>query len=244
MKDKGRIHIGTSGWHYQHWKGPFYPEDMSAEEFLSFYSKQFRTVEINNSFYHLPDKKTFKDWAKVVPGDFTFAVKASRYITHMKKLNEPKEALDRFLDHAHGLENRLGPVLFQLPPHWRVNPDRLRNFLALLPEGIQSVFEFRDRSWFVDEIYRALKDKEAAFCIYYMKGHASPREVTADFVYVRFHGPDGEYGGKYTKKALHEWADAISGWSDQGKEIYCYFNNDQYGYATENARELKELLNA
>jgi uncharacterized protein YecE (DUF72 family) len=244
MKNKGKIYIGTSGWHYDHWRGPFYPKNLSADEFLSHYCKHFNTVEINNSFYHLPRKTTFLDWGNAAPQDFMFAIKASRYITHMKKLKEPKEALEKFLDHAEALGDKQGPVLFQLPPRWRANPNRLRDFFALLPKSVTSVFEFRDTSWFQDEIYQILKENDAAFCIYYMQEKASPLVVTADFVYIRFHGPDGVYAGKYTKKALKDWADDISDWSDEGKEIYCYFNNDQHGYAVENAIELKALLDA
>ena len=165
MKASENIHIGTSGWHYDHWSGPFYPEDLSKDEFLSYYSKVFHTVEINNSFYHLPSEETFTKWRDTVPDGFIFSVKASRYITHMKKLKDPQEPVTNFMKRVDVLEDKLGPILFQLPPRWKVNPERLINFLKALPAGFRYTFEFRDSSWFDQRVMDALTDQGAAFCI-------------------------------------------------------------------------------
>lgn len=242
MKRSGSIHIGTSGWHYAHWKGPFYPETISAEEMLSYYTGQFNTVEINTSFYQLPKKSTLELWKKTVPSDFIFALKGSRYITHMKKLKDPLRGVPPLLDAAGVLGEKLGPLLFQLPPRWRINSERLDAFLQFLPGDFRYVFEFRDPSWFSDDIYQILAKRGAAFCIYHLEGRLSPREVTTDFVYVRLHGPAGAYQGQYDVKTLSGWASALSTWQSQGKEIFCYFDNDEAGYAVHDALRLKEML--
>lgn len=236
------IHIGTSGWHYEHWEGPFYPPDISSSEYLSFYAAHLKSVEINNSFYHLPKKDTFEQWSKTVPQGFLFAVKASRYITHMKKLKDPQEPVANFLEPVQALGDRLGPLLFQLPPRWRANSERLETFLEILPDGIRAAFEFRDPSWFDERVYTALEEHNAAFCIYEFDRRISPKKITADFIYVRLHGPEGAYQGSYSTQELSGWAGAFSTWSSQGKEIYCYFDNDQAGYAVQNALELKDML--
>jgi uncharacterized protein YecE (DUF72 family) len=236
------VHIGTSGWHYNHWRGPFYPEDMRAGEFLEYYRKRFHTVEINNSFYQLPKKETLEGWKNAVPGDFIFAVKASRYITHMKKLKDPEKSTAKFLDRVEVLESRLGPVLFQLPPRWKFNPERLRAFLEALPEKYRCAFEFRDPSWFQEETLQGLQDHGAAFCIYEFAGRVSPKEVTADFIYVRLHGPGGPYRGQYEIRTLAGWAGAFSAWVQEGKEIFCYFDNDESGYAAQDALRLREMV--
>jgi uncharacterized protein YecE (DUF72 family) len=242
MTTVSNIHIGTSGWHYKHWSGPFYPADMRSEDYLAFYCQHFHTVEINNSFYQLPDESTLEDWQSHVPDGFVFAVKASRYITHMKKLKDPQEPVGTFMQRIAALKDRLGPILFQLPPHWHANPERLENFLQTLPKGHRFTFEFRDESWFDELIYEILRKHNAAFCMYYLEGKASPKEVTADFVYIRLHGAERSYQGKYTTSQLAGWAGAISAWSRMGKEVYCYFNNDIHAAAPENAAELNDML--
>ncbi len=236
------IHIGTSGWHYGHWKGPFYPDALSAKEFLVFYSRKFQTVEINNSFYKLPEESTLEAWKETVPPGFIFAAKASRYITHMKKLKEPRQSLATFLDRIAVLGDKLGPILFQLPPRWSCNPERLRHFLAALPGRFRFAFEFRDPSWINDQTCQALAEHGAAFCIFEIAGYLSPKEVTADFVYIRLHGPGGAYEGSYDTPTLAGWAGAIRSWAAQGKEVFCYFDNDQAGFAAQNALELQEML--
>ena len=241
-KMSAQVHIGTSGWHYKHWKGPFYPEDIPSCEMLGFYAARFSDAEINNSFYHLPEAGTLACWRDAVPEGFSFAVKASRYITHMKKLKDPQAPVAKFLERVEVLGKKLGPILFQLPPNWRPNPGRLKDFICCLPEGHRYVFEFRDPRWFDDQIYRLLEDSGAAFCIYHLAGAESPKKVTGDFVYIRLHGPDAAYQGSYSPQDLSGWAGAISSWMRQGKDVYCFFDNDQSGYAPADAMKLKEML--
>jgi uncharacterized protein YecE (DUF72 family) len=240
-KRKGRVRIGTSGWHYAHWKGSFYPEGLSPGEYFPFYARQFHTAEINNTFYRMPSAETVRAWREMAPPGFVFSVKASRYITHMKKLKDPSEPVRAFLGTMKPLGDRLGPVLFQLPPRFRVNAERLRAFLRALPKGGRYAFEFRDHTWFHDEVCEALEKRGAALCIYDLEGTVSPAKVTADFVYVRLHGPDGAYAGKYGARALRGWADAIQSWAGEGRDVYCYFDNDEKGYAAKNALELSRL---
>jgi len=236
------IYIGTSGWHYQHWKGPFYPKALSDENILDYYLKHFETAEINNTFYQLPEKETFAQWRDSAPEGFLFSVKASRYITHMKKLKDPEQPVANFIARIEVLGNNLGPVLFQLPPRWRPNIERLTSFLTTLPEDHRYAFEFRDESWFAKRTEEALRDRGAAFCIYEFEHRESPRPVTADFVYVRLHGPDGAYQGKYDDQTLKRWAEDILSWVNEGKKVFCYFDNDEKGYAPQNALKLKELI--
>jgi uncharacterized protein YecE (DUF72 family) len=242
MAGKPTVHIGTSGWHYEHWKGPFYPEDISPEKMLGFYAERFHTVEVNNTFYQMPEKKTLAEWRETVPKGFIFAVKASRFITHMKKLKDPEEPLSRFFAAVDELGPKRGPVLFQLPPRWGYNAGRLRAFLDALPRGNRYAFEFRDQSWYRREVYEVLRQYGAAFCIYHLAGHLSPKEVTADFVYIRLHGPAGAYEGQYSAGELSGWAGAVSAWLRQGKSVYCYFDNDQNGYAAQDALKLQQMV--
>jgi len=244
MMAKRRIRIGTSGWHYDHWKGPFYPEDIASADLLQYYAKRFKTVEVNNTFYQLPDKDTLCAWRTTAHPRFVFAVKASRYITHMKKLKDPGKTLPSFLARVDHLGDTLGPILFQLPPRWRRNEERLAQFLDALPEDRACAFEFRDRSWYSPGVYRLLREHGAAFCIYHLAGHQSPVEATAQFVYIRLHGPGAAYEGSYSDEALARWADRMSGWAQEGLDIYCYFDNDQSGYAPRDAFRLQSLLAA
>ncbi len=239
---KSPIHIGTSGWHYAHWQGTFYPADTQPADFLAYYKQQFRTVEINNSFYHLPEKKTFKAWRDGTPADFIFAVKASRYITHMKKLSDPKPSVRKFFSRVEALGGKCGPILFQLPPRWHANAERLDDFLNALPSGHRYAFEFRDETWFSSAINEILEKYNAAFCIHDLAGVTSPLTVTADFVYLRFHGPDGPYQGSYSAKQLKYWANAIRQWRREGRAVYCYFDNDEQGFAPKNALALKKMV--
>jgi uncharacterized protein YecE (DUF72 family) len=242
MTATSAFHIGTSGWHYDHWRGPFYPEDLAKRDFLQYYMERFHTVEINNTFYQLPKEETFIAWRDTVPEGFIFAVKGSRYITHMKKLKDPKDSLATLLGRVKALGEKLGPVLFQLPPKWHINVGRLRDFLAALPKDHRYAFEFRDPSWYEPEVYEALSKHGAAFCIYELGGHLSPKEVTADFVYIRLHGPGDAYRGQYEQRALAGWAGAVSAWARQGKRVFCYFDNDEAGYAAQDAMRLQQML--
>jgi uncharacterized protein YecE (DUF72 family) len=242
MELHNHINIGTSGWHYDHWKGPFYPRNLPARKMLPYYASHFRTLEINNSFYQLPKKETLEMWRKTAPGDFIFSMKASRYITHMKKLKDAPKTLPLFLETARVLEPKLGPLLFQLPPRWHVSLQRLGDFLNALPRGLRYAFEFRDPSWFQDQVYRALEEHGAAFCIYELEGRISPKEVTSDFVYVRLHGPGRAYQGQYDAKTLSSWAGEFFTWAGQGREIFCYFDNDQAGYAAQDALRIQTMV--
>jgi uncharacterized protein YecE (DUF72 family) len=242
MGEWQNVHVGTSGWHYGDWAGPFYPKDLPKKKFLPFYAEHFHTVEINNSFYRLPKEETLKAWRKSVPPGFVFTVKASRYITHMKKLKDPKDALSSFLERVQALGDKLGPILFQLPPRWRFNPERFYDFLETLPTRHRYAVEFRDQSWQNPSVYEAMKLFGIAFCIYDLNGYLSPKEITADFIYIRLHGPKGAYRGKYNIQTLSGWAGAISAWTNQGREVFCYFDNDEAGYAAQNALRLQEMM--
>jgi len=239
-----RIRVGTSGWSYGHWRGPFYPAGLPEGEWLAYYAERLDTVEINNTFYQLPTPSALQGWRDAVAEDFVFSVKASRFITHMKKLKEPEAALAKFFERIALLAPKLGPVLFQLPPHWRLDLSRLRYFLEALPAEYRYAFEFRDRSWWVGEVYELLARHEAAFCIHDLAGVLSPREVTSNLVYVRLHGPDGAYQGSYGTATLAAWVDSFSAWAAQGRRVYCYFDNDQWGDAALNAEQMREMIHA
>ncbi|MGN6416255.1 MAG: DUF72 domain-containing protein [Pseudobacter sp.] len=240
---KGNIYIGTSGWHYKHWKGTFYPDNIKPDEQFAFYAEHFSTVEINNSFYKLPEPGTFTAWRRSAPRNFLFAVKASRYITHMVKLKANRQSFDKFFSRVVKLEEKLGPILFQLPPRWKVNTERLATFLSQLPTGHRYTFEFRDHTWYTREVLDLLKKWNCAFCIYHLERHLSPLEVTADFVYIRLHGPGNKYQGSYSSRALSTWAARCKKWLQQKKDVYIYFDNDQAGYATKDALLLAKKIN-
>lgn len=240
----GNIYIGTSGWHYKHWKRIFYPEGLSDAQQLPFYTESFGTVELNNSFYRVPAITAFKKWKETVPLDFLFSVKANRYITHRKKLHEVKEATIDFIRRSSQLEDKLGPILFQLPPNWAINTTRLAAFLAELPENYRYTFEFRNPTWYNDEIYQLLNQYRCAFCIYELAGHLSPVKTTADFVYVRLHGPGEKYQGSYADDSLTSWASRCHNWKKEGKDVFVYFDNDQKAYATFNAQTLLKMVDS
>jgi len=238
----GKILIGTSGWSYDHWLGPFYPEGLNQDDFLGFYADHFATVEINSTFYGLPEERTLRAWSDATPADFVFACKASRYTTHMKKLNDPHASTARFFDAIEALGGKLGPILFQLPPHWHVNLDRLAAFLGALPTQYRYAFEFRDETWFSDETCALLEQHGAAFCIYDLNRRRSPVVLTARFAYVRLHGPDGPYRGRYDGRTLAGWARRFKIWSDEGLYVYCYFDNDELGHAASDAHRLIDMI--
>ena len=241
-RGKARIHIGTSGWHYMHWKGPYYPKDLPAKDFLSQYAEDFQTVEVNNTFYKLPEISTLKHWKGTVPKDFIFSVKASRYITHVKKLKDPKSSLKKFFSRMEYLKKNLGVILFQLPPKWGLNLERFETFLQALPKGYRYAFEFRETSWLSKDVYKLLKKRGHALCLYEFAGVKTPLLVTAKFIYVRLHGPKGAYQGSYSSRALDKWAKQFLEWKKKGIEVYCYFDNDEKGYAAQNALQLLKKL--
>jgi uncharacterized protein YecE (DUF72 family) len=236
------IRIGTSGWHYRHWLGTFYPADLKTSQMFAFYQRFFDTVELNNSFYRLPTPEAFLAWRESADRDFVFAVKGSRFLTHNKKLKEPEQALHNLLPRADLLGEKLGPVLFQLPPKWKLNLERLEIFLQALPKVHRYTFEFREPTWHTQAVYDTLQRHNAAYCIHELAGFHTPILVTADFAYVRLHGPGGKYQGSYTDAKLQEWADRIAEWSRKLKAVYVYFDNDDSGYAPRNALELKKRV--
>lgn len=241
-RSRGVCRIGTSGWHYPHWRGAFYPKDTPQCNYLRHYAGVFSTVEINNSFYRLPSEQTLRDWADATPPGLIFACKASRYITHMKKLKDPEVSLSSFLDRMAVLGDKLGPVLFQLPPHWRPDARRLEAFLEALPTDRRFTFEFRDPRWNESDILRLLERHRSAYCCFDLGGTPSPIRITADFAYVRLHGPGAPYRGSYSNSRLAEWAARITGWRTGGLDVYCYFDNDERAYAPSNAQSLNKML--
>jgi uncharacterized protein YecE (DUF72 family) len=239
-----QVHIATSGWHYKHWIGTFYPSGMRPAQMLRWYAEKFDTVEINNSFYRLPPATALESWCRETPPEFCFAVKASRYITHNRKLNDPESTKEKFISLVEKLGRRLGPILFQLPPSWKVNVERLDQFLAALPRTHRYAFEFRNPTWNVAPVYEALRRHNAAYCIYELADFQSPIEITADFTYVRLHGPGNKYQGDYSRQILRNWAKRIEAWRRSLRHVFVYFDNDQAGFAPKNALDLKKMIGA
>src|SRR5688572_6733391 len=191
MESVGAARVGCSGWQYKHWRGEFYPDDLPASRWFEHYASVFDTVEINNTFYRLPEEQTFAAWAARAPPRFLFAVKASRFLTHMKKLKDPEEPLDRLFSRMRPLGRHLGPVLYQLPPGWKLDKERLEVFLRALPAGVRHVLEFREPGWYGDDVSALLERYGVARCVHDMKGSATGMERVGPFVYVRFHGAAG-----------------------------------------------------
>ena len=239
---RGRFFVGTSGWSYNHWRGLFYPADMPPRQWFAHYAGYFSSVEINYTFYRLPAEKTFTRWREQQPEQFIYALKAPRTITHLKKLRQPKEALDRFLERARLLGSKLGPILYQLPPNWHCNVERLAEFLDLLPGDLQHVIEFRDQSWHSDEVLKLLSEKGVGFCIISLPDFPCPHLVTGPIVYVRMHGVDIRYGDSYDGEQLQDWAGRVVSFLEGGHDTFMYFNNDAHAYAVENAWELRHLV--
>jgi len=234
--------IGTSGWHYEHWRGRFYPEGLAKVRWLDFYSKHFNTVELNNSFYRLPSEQAFSSWWQLSPPGFVFAVKVSRFITHIKRLKSVEEPLQTFLNRANLLREKLGPLLYQLPPGMKRNEQVLEAFLQTLPSGYQHVVEFRNESWLNSDVFGVLKRYNVAVCIFDMPGFTCPTVSTADFAYFRFHGSTGLYSSCYSDEELRNWAAKIAEIGKDLKAVYVYFNNDAEAYAVCNALSLARYL--
>ncbi len=237
-----QIRIGTSGWYYDHWRERFYPPDLPKREFLEYLSRRLNTVEVNNTFYNLPGASTFEAWREKTPPGFLFAVKMNSYITHRKRLKEPEKPVANFFERADILKKKLGPILIQLPPSFKRDDERLGRFLKVLPKRHLYAFEFRHASWFDEEVYKLLRKHNAALCIYKLAGFNSPKETTADWVYVRLHWPGGAYQGSYSDEALRQWARDIKAWTKEGKDVFCYFDNDQRAYAVSDALRLKAMI--
>lgn len=250
-----RLFIGTSGWNYPHWRDIFYPKDLSQSKWLQHYTEFFNAVELNVTFYRLVQKKTFQNWYKRTPRDFYFVAKGSRFITHIKKLKAAKESLGLFIDNVIELKEKLAAILWQLPPSFsrqscNVGRDpafagkkdlkRLEAFLKLLKKTkIRQAFEFRNESWFDKEVYALLKQYGACLCIAHSSRFPCVKELTADFLYLRFHGGESLYSSNYPDKELKEWANFAK---STKRDIFAFFNNDAYGYAVKNALRFRELL--
>jgi len=242
------IYIGTSGYNYPHWwNGVFYPSDLPQKRWLEYYTDLFDTVELNVSFYRLPKREIFEGWCKRTPSRFLFAVKGSRFITHIKRLKDCREPLSLLFDNASGLKEKLGVVLWQLPPRFRFQKERLETFCVLLSTLPRSkrqrhAFEFRDESWFCNEAFRILEEFGYAFCIAPGSGLPRVEKITSDFVYLRLHGGEVLYGSNYSDKELEQWKEKIQDWRKKRKTVFVYFNNDAYGFALKNALALKKLV--
>ena len=235
----GRCRVGTSGYQYDHWRGRFYPAGLAKREWFAWYAERFDSVEINNTFYRLPEASTFDAWRKAAPGGFCFALKFSRYGSHLKKLKDPRRSLGTFLRRARRLGNRLGPILVQLPPHWGPDAERLARFLAVASGRERWAVEFREPAWLCETIYDVLRDHGAALCVHdLLESH--PREVTAPWVYLRFHGV--HYGGSYSRQRLAAEARRIADHRRSGLDVYAYFNNDRGGHAVRNAADLRRYV--
>ena len=234
--------IGTSGWVYKHWMDIFYPSRLPGDEQLGFYTQHFPTVEINYSFYRLPEKSVFETWREQTPPGFIFAVKGSRFLTHMKKLKEPEEPLTRLMERASGLQEKLGPILFQFPHTWQLNLERLDFFLELLKTYPQQryTFEFRHQSWLIPEVYKLLENAEAALCLPVSPTVPLDVHLTTNWTYIRMHS--GQWGVGYSDEELQIWASHIISFLAQNIDVYIYFNNDPDGYAIRDARSLRTLL--
>ena len=238
------VRVGCSGWQYKHWRGNFYPTELSQRQWFEHYASMFDTVEINNSFYRLPEATTFASWAARAPRGFLFAVKASRFLTHMKKLKDPEEPIERFFDRARALGRHLGPVLYQLPPGWKLDWERLEHFLHMLPRDVRHVIEFREPTWHTPEVYALLEQHRVSLCLHDMPGSATGRIRVGPCVYVRFHGASGRYDGSYPDERLADWAGWLRDAAHAGADVYAYFNNDVGGHAPRNAIVLRRYLEA
>jgi uncharacterized protein YecE (DUF72 family) len=236
------IRIGCSGWNYRHWRGRFYPKGLPQKGWFQFYAEHFDTVEINNSFYMLPKPATFDKWREQAPAGFCYAVKANRYLTQAKKLKDCEEPLRRMMAAVRHLGDRLGPILYQLPPSMGIDLDRLESFLTLVPGDVTSVFEFRNMSWYVGETYALLDRHGAAFCTHDMPDSASERIAVGPATYVRFHGGEGKYWGRYSDERLMSWAEWLVQQARSGRPCWCYFNNDIDAHAIDDAQTLKSMV--
>ncbi len=234
--------IGTSGFSYSHWKGVFYPENLPSSKFLEFYAEKFNTVEMNSTFYHTPRNSTIKNWVEKTPKNFVFSVKASRFITHIRRLKDAEDSVKKFLEKAELFGEKLGVILFQLPPSLKKDTSLLSDFVKTLNKDKKYAFEFRHKTWLSDDVYEILKENNIAFCISDTPRYPYAEKITANFSYIRLHGHTQLYASEYTKKQLEHYANLILENNKNGISFYVYFDNDFYGYAVKNALELKRLV--
>ncbi|RYZ50745.1 MAG: DUF72 domain-containing protein [Sphingobacteriales bacterium] len=243
---RDNIHIGTSGWHYKDWKGEYYPAGLKTSEWLPYYTRDFKTTEINNSFYRLPNIETVKCWNDCVPEDFKFSPKFSRYLTQMKKLKDPEDPFKRFFTVFEPMREKLGPVLLQLPPQLPYKEDRLREVLELIRNHYNEflfALEVRHETWMCEESIALLREYGVAFTISQQGvGWPYAEHLTAKHVYVRFHGPGKLFASPYSDEMMQEYALKFRSWAKKGHEVWVYFNNDWFGYAINNAKTLEGYL--
>jgi uncharacterized protein YecE (DUF72 family) len=235
-------HIGTSGWHYDHWRQRFYPPGLAKPKWLDYYARTFATVEINASFYRLPTENAYRNWYAQTPPGFLFAVKGSRLITHYRRLRDVGEALSAFYARATILGEKLGAVLYQLPPDLQRDDELLSGFLAQLPAGIRHAVEFRHESWFAPPVYETLARHDAALCVVDLPDFNCPRVATAPFLYLRFHGAAGKYWGAYGEEGIDYWAEEVKRLGAGRGRVFAYFNNDAEAQAVQDARLLAARL--
>ena len=236
------VRIGCSGWIYQHWRGLFYPQGLPQKRWFAHHAGEFDTVEINNSFYRLPKPETFAAWCDQAPDGFRYAVKAHRYVTGAKKLKDCEEPVANIMASIRKLGATLGPVLYQLPPRFGLNLERLERFLEIIPKDVINIFEFRDKSWYDDQVFAALERAGAGFCSHDMSGSKSPRLALGPAAYVRFHGGEGKYWGRYSNECLLDWTDWLLRQARQGREVWAYFNNDVEAHAVHDACTLQAMV--
>jgi uncharacterized protein YecE (DUF72 family) len=235
----GEVRIGCSGWSYPHWRKRFYPEKLPAREYFAFYARHFNTVELNNSFYRQPTQERFVSWAEQAPPGFLFAVKGSRYVTHIKRLAVEPKSIDLVVEAARGLGDKLGPILFQLQGNFHLDLERLQRFVGLLPADARFTLEFRHDSWLVPAVFGLLQANRIALCIPDHPKMPKSFEITSDFTYIRMHLPPSGLG--YGKRALQPWADRVIEWRHQELDVFVYFNNDMEGHAIKDAQTLIAL---
>ncbi|MCX8071242.1 MAG: DUF72 domain-containing protein [Candidatus Binatia bacterium] len=236
------IRIGCSGWQYTGWRGIFYPQTLPTTEWFSFYARTFDTVEINNTFYRMPTPEVVARWREMAPPGFLFAVKANRFFTHRKKLREVSRTLEQFCHTLAELGDHLGPILYQLPPRWSCDLERLSAFLAELPAGYIHAFEFRHPSWFIPAVQQLLAEVGATFVVHDFPGLRVPRVSVGPAVYLRFHGPLTGYAGRYSRVRLRRWARWLRSQARRGKRCFAYFNNDVEAAAVFDALYLRKLV--
>jgi uncharacterized protein YecE (DUF72 family) len=237
--------IGTSGWTYDGWRGPFYPKDIARKDWLAWYGTRFLTTEINGSFYRTPSLAAVHEWREQTPKQFCFAWKASKFITHWKRLSAKSDnSIDLMVTRLKVLDPKVAAVLFQLPPQFRKNRERLGSFLEMLPRRYRYAFEFRHRSWYEDDVLDLLRENDVSLCLSDHHDAPSPWTATARHVYVRGHGPSGRYKDNYPEQTLRAWADDIRKWRRQRRSVLVYFDNDQKSAAPKDAQRLKDMLKA
>ena len=238
------MYVGTSGWQYAHWKRVFYPDKLPQRGWLEYFADRFQTVEVNNTFYNLPERPVFEHWRRGSPPDFIFALKMSRFLTHLKRLHDPEEPVHRFMQRARGLGPKLGPILIQLPPRFHQNVELLARTLKLFPPTVRISVEFRDETWFSPETQSLLEEHGAALCLADTPRRKQPMWRTADWGFVRFHEGKGSHAPGYERDVLRRWVDRIAETWPRTSDVYVYFNNDAAGYAIRDAVAFAELAEA